>query len=224
MKRTIFAVVAAVIALLPVIALAAGGGHGEAHTGGAPHLDGSQLDLLWAIPFAGMLLSIAIFPLIAPHFWEHNFGKVSAFWVVVVLWPFLLMFGWELTLFEILHLMLLEYLPFIILLLALFTVAGGIHFAGGFRGSPMGNTVFLAGGTAIASWTGTTGASMLLIRPIMRANRERKYKVHVIIFFIFLVSNIGGCFDAAGRSASVSWDSSRESVSSGPPSTSFCRC
>ena len=200
MKKSVFAgAVAAAVALLPVVALAAAGaGHGDAHAGGAPHLDGAALGLLWALPFAGMLLCIAAFPLVAPHFWEHNFGKVSAFWVVIVLWPFLLLFGWELTLFEVLHLALLEYLPFIILLLALFTVAGGIHFAGSFRGSPLSNTAFLAGGTFIASWTGTTGASMLLIRPVMRANKDRRHKVHVIIFFIFLVSNVGGALTPLG--------------------------
>ncbi len=200
MKKSVFAgAVAAAVGLLPVVALAAaGGGPGDAHAGGAPHLDGAALGLLWALPFAGMLLCIAVFPLVAPHFWEHNFGKVSAFWVVIVLWPFLLLFGWELTLFEVLHLALLEYLPFIILLLALFTVAGGIHFAGSFRGTPLSNTAFLAGGTVIASWTGTTGASMLLIRPVMRANKDRRHKVHVIIFFIFLVSNIGGSLTPLG--------------------------
>jgi Na+/H+ antiporter NhaD/arsenite permease-like protein len=106
--------------------------------------------------------------------------------------------GWETTLFELIHLVTLEYLPFIILLLALFTVAGGIHIAGSFRGTPGSNTAFLAAGTAIASWTGTTGASMLLIRPVIRANAERRYKVHVIVFFIFLVSNIGGALTPLG--------------------------
>ena len=200
MKRTFFAAAVAVaVGLLPVVALAAAdGGQGSAHAGGALHLDGTALGLLWALPFAGMLLCIAAFPLVAPHFWEHNFGKVSAFWVVIVLWPLLLLFGWQLTLFEILHLALLEYLPYIILLLALFTVAGGIHFSGSFRGSPLSNTAFLAGGTLIASWTGTTGASMLLIRPVIRANKDRRHKVHVIIFFIFLVSNIGGALTPLG--------------------------
>ncbi len=199
MKKTLFAVAALlVVALPPAIALAAVAPNGGLHAGGAPHLDGSQLGLWWSLPFAGMLLSIAVFPLVAPHFWEHHFGKISALWIVVVLGPFLVLYGWQLTLFEVLHLLLLEYLPFIILLLALFTVAGGIHFAGSFQGSPLSNTVFLAGGTAIASWTGTTGASMLLIRPVMRANKDRRYKVHVIIFFIFLVSNIGGALTPLG--------------------------
>jgi Na+/H+ antiporter NhaD/arsenite permease-like protein len=198
-KKILFALVAVLaVALPPVAALAAGAPDGGAHAGGAPHLDGAEMGLLWAIPFAGMLLSIAVFPLVAPHFWEHHFGKISAGWIVVVLAPFLVMFGWQLTLFEVLHLMLLEYLPFIILLLALFTVAGGIHFAGSFQGTPLSNTAFLAGGTVIASWTGTTGASMLLIRPVMRANKNRHHKVHVIVFFIFLVSNIGGALTPLG--------------------------
>jgi len=199
MKKTLIALAAMfAVALLPAMAIAAGAPDGGAHAGGAPHLDGSQLGLIWSLPFAGMLLSIAIFPLVAPHFWEHNFGKISALWIVVVLVPFLVLFGWQLTLFEALHLMLLEYLPFIILLLSLFTVAGGIHFAGSFQGTPLSNTAFLAGGTFIASWTGTTGASMLLIRPVMRANKDRQHKVHVIIFFIFLVSNIGGSLTPLG--------------------------
>ncbi len=166
-----------------------------AHGGVLPphlHLDGSELSLIWGVPFAGILLSIAILPLLAPHFWERHFGKISALWTALVIVPMLLIVGWQITLFEIIHLLSLEYLPFIILLLALFTVAGGIHVGGSLRGTPTSNTAFLAFGTAIASWTGTTGASMLLIRPVLRANAERRHKVHVIIFFIFLVSNIGG--------------------------------
>ena len=199
------ALAAFAIVLIPIAAVAAAGGgeaaHGIDHAGahgGAPHLDGAELGLVWAIPFVGILLSIAVFPLVAPHFWEHHFGKVSAFWIACVTVPFLILFGWELTLFEALHLMLLEYLPFIILLLALFTVAGGIHFAGSFRGTPKSNTAMLAAGTAIASWTGTTGASMLLIRPVMCANEDRRFKVHTIVFFIFLVSNVGGALTPLG--------------------------
>jgi Na+/H+ antiporter NhaD/arsenite permease-like protein len=164
----------------------------------APHLDGAALPLIWSLPFAGILLSIALFPLFLPHFWEHNFGKVSFFWILTVVVPMFIIFGWQLTLYQILHLLFLEYLPFIILLLALFTVAGGIHLAGSFRGTPISNTAFLAAGTALASWTGTTGASMLLIRPVLRANDERRYKIHVVVFFIFLVSNIGGALTPLG--------------------------
>ena len=203
-KRIASALIALIVVMIPAVVLAATGGeaaHGagmHGGHGGAPHLDGTQLGLIWGIPFVGILLSIAIFPLAAPHFWEHHFGKVSAAWTIAVALPFLIVFGWELTLYEALHLMLLEYLPFIILLLSLFTVAGGIHFAGGFRGTPINNTAMLAAGTAIASWTGTTGASMLLIRPVMRANAERRYKVHTIVFFIFLVSNVGGALTPLG--------------------------
>lgn len=168
---------------------------------GAAHawqLDGARLGFVWALPFVGILLSIALFPLFMPHFWEHHFGKVSAFWIATVLVPFLMLFGWQFTLYQVLHLALLEYLPFIILLLALFAVAGGIHLAGSFQGTPVSNTLFLMAGTVLASWTGTTGASMLLIRPVIRANMERRYKIHVIIFFIFLVSNVGGALTPLG--------------------------
>jgi Na+/H+ antiporter NhaD/arsenite permease-like protein len=195
MKRIgIAGLLATAIWFVPLTAVAAAGGGHDA----ALDLDGAHLGLIWAIPFAGILLSIAVFPLAAPHFWERHFGKISAFWSLCVLAPMLFLFGWQLSLYQIVHLALLEYLPFIILLLTLFTVTGGIHFAGNFRGTPVSNTTFLAVGTAIASWTGTTGASMLLIRPVMRANAERRYKIHVIIFFIFLVSNIGGALTPLG--------------------------
>jgi Na+/H+ antiporter NhaD/arsenite permease-like protein len=169
---------------------------GEA--GGAPHLDGAAFSLIWALPFAGMLLSIAIFPLLAPNFWHHNFGKVSAFWALAFLGPFAVGFGWEITLYEVLHVAFLEYIPFIILLLCLFTVAGGVRVTGALRGSPLVNTGILVLGTVIASWMGTTGAAMLLIRPILRANSWRKHQVHVVIFFIFLVANIGGSLSPLG--------------------------
>ena len=166
--------------------------------GGAPHLDGGALGLLWVVPFAGILLSIAVFPLVAPHFWHGNFGKVSAFWSLAFLAPFTFWEGWEVALFELLHVALLEYLPFIILLLALFTIAGGVRLRGSLRGTPAVNTIILLIGTLIASWMGTTGAAMLLIRPIIRANDWRKHKVHVIVFFIFLVANIGGSLTPLG--------------------------
>ena len=118
---------------------------------GAPHLDGSQMSLVWVIPFAGVLLSIAILPLVAPHFWHHNFGKLSAFWALCFLVPFTFLFGWQLALFEMLHVLLLEYIPFIILLFALFTVAGGVRLRGSLAGTPLVNTALLAFGAFIAS-------------------------------------------------------------------------
>ncbi len=164
----------------------------------APHLDGATLSIYWAIPFAGILLSIAIFPLVAPEFWHHNFGKVSAFWALVLLIPFFFVEGKSITVYELLHVSLLEYIPFIILLLALFTISGGIRLRGQLVGQPSINLLFLIIGTFLASWMGTTGAAMLLIRPLLKANAWRKKKVHVIAFFIFLVANIGGSLTPLG--------------------------
>jgi Na+/H+ antiporter NhaD/arsenite permease-like protein len=163
-----------------------------------PHLDGGELDLLWAAPFAGMLLSIAFLPLFAPSFWHHHFGKVSALWAAAFLVPFALRFGWELALFEASHTALLEYFPFIILLLSLFTITGGLRVRTSRQGTPSFNTGLLAFGTFLASWTGTTGAAMLLIRPLLRANAWRRAKVHIVVFFIFLVANIGGSLTPLG--------------------------
>ncbi len=165
---------------------------------GAPHLEGAELNLLWALPFAGILLSIAIMPLALPTIWHHHFGKFSAFWALSFLLPFLVFYGWQLALFELLHVLLLEYIPFIILLLALFTVAGGVRLRGSLQGTPLVNTLILLIGTMIASWMGTTGAAMLLIRPLLRANEWRKYRVHTVVFFIFLVANIGGSLTPLG--------------------------
>lgn len=164
----------------------------------APAIDGRHLGLLWMIPFVGILLSIAIMPLAVPHFWHHHFGKVSAVWAALVIVPFAALYGVPTAIYEIIHLALLDYIPFIVLLLALFTVTGGIHIKGNLHGSPSMNTAILAIGTLLAGWMGTTGASMLLIRPIIRANDDRRHKIHVFVFFIFLVSNIGGALTPLG--------------------------
>lgn len=188
MKRILAAVGLVLVSSMPAMAAGAG----------APHLDGSELGLLWVVPFAGILLSIAVFPLVLPHFWHAHFGKISAFWALSFLVPFTIFHGWQLSLYELLHVMFLEYIPFIILLLSLFTVAGGVRLKGRLTGSPIVNTGILLVGTAIASWMGTTGAAMLLIRPIIAANENRKYRVHTIVFFIFLVANIGGSLTPLG--------------------------
>jgi Na+/H+ antiporter NhaD/arsenite permease-like protein len=191
-------VVRALTIAAPVLAApwaAAAAAEGADHP---PHLDGGELNLLWAAPFAGMLLSIALLPLLAPSFWHHHFGKVSAFWAAAFLVPFALRFGWELALFEALHTALLEYFPFIILLLSLFTITGGLRVRTSRQGTPSFNTGLLAFGTFLASWTGTTGAAMLLIRPLLRANAWRRAKVHIVVFFIFLVANIGGSLTPLG--------------------------
>ncbi len=168
---------------------AEGAGHG---------IDGSNLSLLWTIPFAGILLSIALFPLFAEDFWHHHFGKISAVWAFCLLVPMIITFGFNATLYEVLHAYLLEYFPFIILLLALFTVSGGVRIKGYLKGTPEVNTGLLLLGTILASWMGTTGAAMLLIRPMLRANAWRERKVHMVVFFIFLVANVGGSLTPLG--------------------------
>jgi Na+/H+ antiporter NhaD/arsenite permease-like protein len=165
---------------------------------GAAELDGGQLAVWWGIPFAGVLLSIALVPLLAPIFWHHHFGKVAAAWALAFLVPFAVTFGPAATGQAVVHAALAEYVPFIILLTALFTVAGGIFVRGNLHGSPGLNTGLLALGAFLASFMGTTGASMLLIRPLIRANDNRKHQVHVVVFFIFIVSNAGGALTPLG--------------------------
>ncbi len=158
---------------------------------------GKVLPLWSVIPFIGILLSIALFPLLFPKFWHHHFGKVSAFWAIVFAIPFLLVFK-GVAVHEILHIYLIDYIPFIILLWSLFTVAGGILIKGSLEGTPEMNLVMLIIGTFMSSWIGTTGSAMVLIRPVLRANRNRKHKTHIIVFFIFLVANIGGSLTPLG--------------------------
>ena len=164
----------------------------------AADFDGGGLSVFWAMPFAGILLSIALLPLLVPSFWHHHFGKVSAAWTLAFFLPFAALFGPAVAGSSLVHALLAEYLPFIILLTALYTVAGGIFIRGNLHGSPALNTAILAIGTVLASFMGTTGASMLMIRPLLRANDNRRHKAHVVVFFIFLVSNVGGSLTPLG--------------------------
>ncbi|SAL29286.1 Na+/H+ antiporter NhaD permease-like protein [Caballeronia peredens] len=164
----------------------------------AATLDGTKLSAAWGIPFAGVLLSIAVFPLVAPKLWHHHFGKIAAAWALAFLVPFAFAFGVGTAGGVLVHAMLEEYIPFIVLLAALFTVAGGICVRGNLHGSPRLNTGILALGAGLASIMGTTGAAMLLIRPLLRANDNRKHAVHVVVFFIFLVANAGGSLTPLG--------------------------
>ena len=152
----------------------------------------ADMSLLWGLPFACILLSIALFPLFAPKIWHHSFGKITAMWTLLFLIPFAIVFGMGETIHTVAHALIAEYIPFILLLWALFTVSGGILVKGNIHGSAKTNTIILALGTVLASLMGTTGAAMLLIRPLLRANDNRKHQVHVVVFFIFLVANIGG--------------------------------
>ncbi len=164
----------------------------------AAEVDGSTLSGLWALPFAGILMSMALIPMLAPAFWHAHFGKISAAWSLVFFLPFLILSGPAMAGGALLHALLLEYFPFMLLLLALYTVAGGIFIRARWRCSPARNTGLLAIGTLFASIMGTTGASMLMIRPLLRANHSRVYKVHLVVFFIFLVSNVGGALTPLG--------------------------
>lgn len=164
----------------------------------AASLDAAQMSAWWGIPFAGILLSIALFPLFASTFWHHHFGKISAVWALAFLLPFAAVYGIDAAAHGFVHALIGEYIPFIVLLTALFTVAGGICVRGNLHGTPRTNTLLLALGTVLASIMGTTGAAMLLIRPVIRANDNRKHVVHVMVFFIFLVANAGGSLTPLG--------------------------
>ena len=165
---------------------------------GHSSIPGSQLSVLWAIPFVCMLLSIAVLPLALPHLWEKHFGKIAAMWGLAFLVPCLVVYGVNVALYEFLHIILLDYIPFLVLLFTLFTVAGGVRLTGSLVGTPAVNTGLLAVGTVLASCMGTTGAAMLLIRPLLRANAHRRYRAHSVVFFIFLVANIGGSLTPLG--------------------------
>lgn len=161
-------------------------------------LPGTAMSLWWALPFAGLLLCIATGPLLFAHFWEHHYGKITAFWSALVVVPLVVGYGIPIAAEAVLHAVLLEYMSFIILLFALFTISGGILIAGNIHGTPLVNAGLLLIGAILASVIGTTGASMVMIRPIIRANDNRPVNAHVVVFFIFLVSNIGGSLTPLG--------------------------
>ncbi len=185
MKMVRFAAITGLLAMLPAWVQAA-------------ELNGASLGVAWAIPFAGLLLSIALMPLLAPNFWHHHFGKVTAAWALAFLIPLVLFYGMGAAIANFVHALLAEYLPFVILLTALYVVAGGIYIRGSLTGTPLLNTAILAIGAVLASFMGTTGASMLLIRPLIRANAHRSKVVHIVVFFIFIVSNAGGSLTPLG--------------------------
>jgi Na+/H+ antiporter NhaD/arsenite permease-like protein len=159
----------------------------------APEL-GQSLSLWAVVPFAGLLLSIALLPLRAPHFWENHKNKA----LVAFLWslPIAIFF-----LFQAPHELILsmkDYSSFLLLLAALYIISGGIVLKGDLKATPEVNTMFLLIGAVLANFIGTTGASMLLIRPLLQTNSERRRTLHIPIFFIFLVSNIGGSLTPLG--------------------------
>jgi Na+/H+ antiporter NhaD/arsenite permease-like protein len=160
----------------------------------AMHAPASAPALPWTAPFVALLLAIAILPLAAPRFWESNLRKLAVagalgapvFWLYLHRSPSALLHTG------------IEYASFIALLGSLFVISGGILLTGDLEATPRVNTLFLAAGTLLASFVGTTGASMLLIGPLLTTNRERRHVRHTVVFFIFLVANIGGCLTPLG--------------------------
>jgi len=179
----------ALLAVVATPARAAEAAHG---------LDGAAIGWPWALPFAGILLSIATGPLLFPKIWHDHYGKIAAAWASLTLVPIALAHGFQASLAAFVHAMLAEYISFIVLLFALYTVAGGILVTGSLRGTPWSNTALLLLGTSIASIVGTTGAAMILIRPLIRANANRAHNAHVMVFFIVLVANVGGALTPLG--------------------------
>lgn len=158
----------------------------------------SSTNFLYAIPFVGMLLSLALGPLLASEFWHRHYAKISLGWTSLVIGMLIVGFGVSQSLHHVMHMLFHEYIPFIAVIGALFTITGGIHIVIRARSTPFVNTLFLLYGSLIASMIGTTGAAMLLIRPFIDMNKNRFYRTHLVIFFIFTVANIGGCLTPLG--------------------------
>lgn len=153
---------------------------------------------IWGLPFAGLLLSVALMPILAPRLWHRRMGLVCVAWSAALLLPLAVKAGPGTAAAEAWHAVLVEYLPFVSLLLALYSAGGGILLTGGPWGTPAGNTLLLGLGTALAGVMGTTGVSMVLIHPFLRSNAHRTRKVHMVVFFILLVANAGGSTSPLG--------------------------
>ena len=153
------------------------------------------------LPFVAMLLCIAIAPLVAEEKWEKNINKFAVSMVlgsVVAIWMVTNNNAENEFTHKLVHQMVFDYVPFILLLTALFVVTGGIHVKGDIQATPKVNTLILAIGFVLASLMGTTGAAMLLIRPLLATNSQRKYTTHTVLFFIALVANTGGLLTPLG--------------------------
>jgi Na+/H+ antiporter NhaD/arsenite permease-like protein len=168
------------------------------HALAAPVLDGTALRWSWALPFIGILLTIATGPLLYPRFWHRHYGKLAFVWSTFTLAPLAALYGSAVAAAAFVHTMLEEFLGFILLLFALYVVAGGVWVKGELRGTPLVNGAMLGLGTMMASVVGTTGAAMILVRPLLRANLARLHNTHVLVFFILLVANIGGALTPLG--------------------------
>jgi Na+/H+ antiporter NhaD/arsenite permease-like protein len=164
----------------------------------AAALDGAAMSWPFALPFAGLLLTIALGPLLFPKVWHAHYGKIAASWSMATLASIGWFAGGAAVPAAFVHAMLGEYLSFIVLLFSLYTVAGGIVVSGDIKGTPVNNAAILLIGSAMASVVGTTGAAMILVRPLIRANIARPHNVHVLVFFIIMVANVGGALSPLG--------------------------
>jgi Na+/H+ antiporter NhaD/arsenite permease-like protein len=164
----------------------------------APVLENAVLRWPWALPFVGILLTIATGPLLYPRMWHRHYGKLAFIWSTFTLAPLAALYGADVAAAAFVHSMLAEFLSFIVLLFTLYVVAGGIWVKGELRGTPLVNGAILGLGTVMASVVGTTGAAMILVRPLLRANMARLHNAHVLVFFILLVANIGGALTPLG--------------------------
>ena len=160
--------------------------------------EGMMMNLAFCIPFAGLLLCIAVLPLVKAEWWEAHQPHAIVFWSLLFVLPFAFVYGPGQAFEKVLECIVDDYLTFIILLFGLFCVSGNITLEGDLAGSPRINVGLLLIGTMLSSWIGTTGASMLMVRPIIKMNAWRKRRSHIMVFFIFLISNIGGCLTPIG--------------------------
>lgn len=189
MKKLITIIAAVLLLCVPVMAF----------SGGSKTVQAAAAMPIWlCIPFAGLLLCIAVFPLVRPVWWEEHRAWAVAFWSLLFLIPFGALNGAAPAVETALECIVNDYLTFIVLLFGLFCVAGNITLEGDLAGSPRVNVALLLLGTLLSSWVGTTGASMLMVRPIIKMNSWRKRRRHIMVFFIFLISNIGGCLTPIG--------------------------
>jgi len=158
-----------------------------------------SFSLVWGLPFVGLVLCIAAMPSVVPAFWNRNYGKVAALWVLAFAAPDLAQRGWHVSAGDLFTVALHEYIPFVLLLATLYIIAGGLRISGVPRGTPAVNTAMLGIGTVLAGVIGTPGASLLMLRPMIRANRHRQRTTHVYVFYILLVANIGGAISPIGN-------------------------
>lgn len=155
--------------------------------------------LAWGLPFAGLLASMALLPIVAPRFWHRRMGTVTFIWSAALLVAQAAIGGIGVAAAAAWDAILVEYLPFVTLLLALYAAGGGVLLRGGPTGSAFGNTTILVAGMVLGALMGTTAASMVLIHPLLHANAHRRRKLHLVLFLIVLVANAAGALSPLGN-------------------------